>query len=294
LRSERFGLEPEITIKLAQRGVRIYEVPITYHGRTYEEGKKIGIRDGFEALWTIARFWLKKDVYGEGGPDILDVLSGAKRFNSWMAETLRPHLGKRVMEIGAGIGNMSVLLCRHRESYIATDIDDEHLARLSVRLAHRPQVSIQYCNLEEPEGFSQHRDSLDTVICVNVLEHVGDHAAGLRHIHSVLRPGGSAVILVPQDMSVYGTLDEVLGHCRRYSQAELRQRMEEAGFDVVQMIEFNRATRPGWIWNGRVLKRRYFSRFQIGAFDRLVWLWKRLDRILPWPGTSIIGVGVRR
>jgi glycosyltransferase involved in cell wall biosynthesis len=294
LRSERFGMEPEITIKLAQRGARVYELPISYHGRTYEEGKKIGLLDGFEALWTILRFWWKKDIYGEGGPDILDVLSDAKHFNRWMADTLRPHVGNRIMEIGAGIGNISVLLCRHRELYIATDIDREHLARLSVRLAHRPQVRVQYCNLEEPDGFANHQNDLDTAICVNVLEHVANDAAGLRHIHSVLRPGGQAIILVPQDMKVFGTLDEVLQHCRRYSKEELRDKMQQAGFTVTHMIEFNRVTRPGWIWNGRILKRRYFSRFQIGTFDRFVWLWKRLDHYMPWPGTSLIAVGVRQ
>jgi glycosyltransferase involved in cell wall biosynthesis len=55
LKSNRFGIEPEITGRVAQRGWRIYEVPIAYHGRSYEEGKKIGWRDGFVALWTIIR-----------------------------------------------------------------------------------------------------------------------------------------------------------------------------------------------------------------------------------------------
>jgi hypothetical protein len=90
------------------------------------------------------------------------------------------------------------------------------------------------------------------------------------------------------------TLDEALEHCRRYSQEELRDKMQRAGFTVTQMIEFNRVTRPGWIWNGRILKRRYFSRFQVGAFDRSVWLWKCLDSHLPCPGTSLIAVGVRQ
>ncbi|HNX52069.1 MAG TPA: glycosyltransferase family 2 protein [Thermoanaerobaculaceae bacterium] len=54
--SERFGFEPEFTARVAQMGVRIYEVPISYHGRTYAEGKKIGWKDGFEAIWCILKF----------------------------------------------------------------------------------------------------------------------------------------------------------------------------------------------------------------------------------------------
>jgi hypothetical protein len=56
LRSDRFGFEPEFTAKVARLGVRIYEVPISYHGRTYAEGKKIGWKDGVAAVWSILRF----------------------------------------------------------------------------------------------------------------------------------------------------------------------------------------------------------------------------------------------
>ena len=93
---------------------------------------------------------------------------------------------------------------------------------------------------------------------------------------------------------MYGTLDEVLGHYRRYSEAELRKKMEAAGFRVDRVLHFNRITRPGWWLNGRVLKRRHFSRFQLWWFDRLVWLWRRIDRYLPWPSISVIAVGRKR
>ena len=56
LTSDRFGIEPEITARLARSGARIYEVPISYHGRTYAEGKSIGWRDGVQAMWLIFKF----------------------------------------------------------------------------------------------------------------------------------------------------------------------------------------------------------------------------------------------
>jgi glycosyltransferase involved in cell wall biosynthesis len=58
LKSSRFGFEPEITAKVAKRGYRIFEVPISYSGRTYEEGKKIGLKDAFSAIYSIVRFWV--------------------------------------------------------------------------------------------------------------------------------------------------------------------------------------------------------------------------------------------
>jgi glycosyltransferase involved in cell wall biosynthesis len=294
LRSERFGIEPELTIKLAQRGVSMYEVPISYRGRTYDEGKKIGLKDAIQALWLILYYGLRRDIYQDDGARILDALSHTRRFNRWMADTIRRDVGQRVLEIGAGIGNLSQYLAPRRKSYTISDYDDEHLARLRVRFQHRPNVTLMRCDLSRAEDFAAITEQADTVICLNVLEHIEDDAVGLRNIASALMPGGLAIVLVPQDQRIYGTLDVVLGHYRRYSEAELRARMEAAGFEVERIVEFNRVTRPGWILNGRILKRRHFSRFQLWVFDRMVWLWRRTDGVLPWPAVSLIGVGRKR
>jgi glycosyltransferase involved in cell wall biosynthesis len=291
LRSDRFGMEPELTVKLAQRGVAIYEVPISYRGRTYNEGKKIGLKDAVYALAAVLWYGVKRDIYLDRGARILDALAQTPRFNRWMADTIRPWVGTRVLEIGAGIGNLSQFLAPRRQSYIATDIDDEHLGRLRVRFQNRPNLSSARCDLADPRDFIALREQADTVICLNVLEHIADDGVGLRNIASALVPGGRAIVLVPQDQSIYGSLDKVLGHYRRYSEAELRTRMEAAGLTVETVLHFNRATRPGWYWNGRVLRRQHFSRFQLWVFERLVWLWRRIDGILPWPAVSIIGIG---
>ncbi len=294
LRSDGFGFEPEVTIKLAQRQVRIYETPISYHGRTYEEGKKIGKLDAFFALATTLRFALQRDIYKESGPEILDTLSSAQRFNRWMADTIRPYVGRRVLEIGAGIGNLSRCLAPRRELYLASDIDAEHLARLQTRLSHRPNFRAVTCDLSKPADFDALEGQVDTVVCLNVLEHVEDDETGLANIHRALTPGGLAIVLVPEGMSVYGELDRVLGHCRRYSEEELRKKVEAAGFEVERLFGFNRPTRPGWWFNGRILRRRSFSRFQLGVFDRLVWLWRRIDGALPWKPTSLIVVARKK
>jgi hypothetical protein len=101
------------------------------------------------------------------------------------------------------------------------------------------------------------------------------------------------VVLVPQGQGVYGTLDEVLGHYRRYSRNELEAKMTKCGFRVERVLEFNRITYPGWFVNGRILRKRSFSRFQLSIFDALVPVWRQIDKLLPWPPTSVIGIGVR-
>lgn len=293
LRSNRFGIEPELTIKLSKRLARIFEVPISYYGRTYAEGKKIGLKDAIQALWVILRFGLTRDIYVDNDAGILDAMAQTPNFNRWMADTIRPFCGHKVLEIGAGIGNLTAQLLRGRQKYVATDINPEHMARLATRFSYRPMLGIREANLENPGHFAELKEGFDTVVCLNVLEHVPDDRTGLKNIWSTLQPGGRAIILVPEGMSVYGTLDKVLGHCRRYSEEELRTKMTEAGFVVEQVVNFNRPTRPGWFVNGRILKKDVFSPFQLGVFDRLVWLWRRIDGYLPWRPTSIIGVGVK-
>lgn len=293
IRSRRFGIEPEITIKIAKRQARVYEVPIRYNGRTYEEGKKIGFKDAVQALGVILKYWLVDDLYKDPGAEILDAFSVAPRFNRWMADTIRPFLGQRVLEIGAGMGNLSRMLVRGREQYIASDIDDEHLGRLQNRLQHWSRLRVVRCDLTNPADFAPLHRALDTVVCLNVLEHISEDVEGLRNIFSVLQPGGRAIVLVPHGQSVFGQLDVVLGHHRRYSHEGFRRVLEEAGFQVEQILDFNRVSRPGWYFNGRLLKRSRISRTQLRAFDALVPLWRKIDTWFPWGSTSLIAVARR-
>lgn len=294
IRSNRFGIEPEITIKLAKRQARIYEMAISYHGRTYEEGKKIGFWDAVQALLVILRFSASGDVYTDSGQSILDAFAHTPKFNRWMADTIRPYVGKRVLEIGAGMGNLTRQLIPGRQVYVATDIDEEHMARLRVRLHHRLNLQVAHCDAANPADFVPFAGQMDTVICLNVLEHIEDHHRTLTNIHSALMPGGRAIILVPQDQKIYGAMDEALGHVLRYSKELLRSRIEEAGFTVEGILDFNRPSRPGWYFSGKVLQKREISRLQLRIFEKLVWLWRRIDRVLPWPSVSIIAICVKR
>jgi glycosyltransferase involved in cell wall biosynthesis len=293
LRSQRFGFEPETTIKLAKRQARIYETPISYSGRTYDEGKKIGLKDAFEAFWVILKTALSRDIYVDKDKDILDAFASAPNFNRWMADTIRPYVGRHVLEIGAGMGNLTRQLLPGRKRYVATDIDREHLERLGNRLSHRPNLEIAELNAAHPENHAPFQGRMDTVICLNVLEHIEDHMAALRNIRSMLTAGGRAIVLVPCGQSIYNCLDEELGHFLRYSEEQLRERMTAAGFHVETILRFNRASRPGWWLNGSILKKRTISRLQLRNFDRMVWLLRRIDAYLPWQQTSIIGIGRR-
>jgi glycosyltransferase involved in cell wall biosynthesis/phospholipid N-methyltransferase len=294
IRSNDFRLEIELTAKVAKRNARIFEVPISYIGRTYREGKKIGWRDGFKALWAIGRYWHIDDLYLDDpwGGAILHNLERARRFNRWMADAIRPHVGQRVLEIGAGIGNITSWLLP-RERYLASDINENYLQYLRNSAVGKPYLEVARVDLEEAATFEQLQGQFDTVVCLNVLEHVRDPEAALRHMRGALAPGGRVVIYVPQGQGLYSTLDEALQHRCRYDPAMLVGELQRTGFTVELWQQFNRASVPAWWLNGKVLRRRNFSRVQLKGLDWMVPLLRGLDRLLPWPGLGLIAVARR-
>jgi SAM-dependent methyltransferase len=223
------------------------------------------------------------------GAATLERMAAAPRYNRWMFDRLHPWVGRRVLEIGAGIGNMSVFLA-DRERVVLTDTEPYYLGRLRERFADRPQVSVAELRLPAVSpGLVAER--LDTVVCLNVLEHIEDDRASLRAMHHLLQPGGRLVLLVPSLRALYGTLDEALGHFRRYVPDELSEKLRAAGFHLRHLEYFNLAGVPGWWVAGRVLRRRLIPTGALRWYEALVPLF-RLERLLPWRiGQSLIAIG---
>jgi glycosyltransferase involved in cell wall biosynthesis len=287
---EGFEIEPEIAIKLAKRGARIFEVPIRYAGRTYQEGKKIGWQDGVRAMWAIIRFGYSDYIYAEDeyGSQILGRLNRAPRFTKWMADVIRPFVGEKVLEIGAGTGNLTVQLIPRR-LYWASDINPLYLTYLENVGLNRPYMRVGYTDGEKGDSFPQEQ-KFDTVICLNVVEHLADDLAALQNIRSVLEDGGRAIVLVPCGPWLFGTLDDVLGHHRRYTRKQLTEVAENAGFHLENLLEFNRVGIIAWWLNGRLLRRRTFGLWQIKILNLLTPLFRVLDNFLPLPPLSLIAV----
>jgi SAM-dependent methyltransferase len=289
--SNDFRIEPELTIKLAKREARIFEVPISYSGRTYQEGKKINWKDGFRAILAMLRFWISDRVYTEDahGSQILARLSRAPRFNAWMADVVRPHCGRRVLEIGSGTGNLTRKLVP-RDAYVASDVNPLYLQTLHHLTHDRPYLDVTLTDVTRGDSFPQVPGGFDTVVCLNVVEHVDDDKGALENIRRVLSPGGKAIVLVPQGPALFGTLDEVLGHKRRYTDASLRGLALDAGFEVQELLRFNRVGTPAWWLNGKLLRRRHFGLAQIAALNFLTPLFRLVDRALPFQPLSLIAI----
>jgi glycosyltransferase involved in cell wall biosynthesis len=294
IRSDRFGFEPEITMKSAKRKLRIYEVPISYHGRTYEEGKKIGWKDGVKVFGVILHFWLIDDLYVEPyGRGALNNITGTPQYVSWMTSLLRPHVRDTVLELGAGIGNIAARMMGKRAHYIASEKDTLYLHALRNRFLRTPNVSVQQLDPSSPADFEPLRESVESVLCLNVLEYVENPHMTLGYIREALQIDGVLLVLVPQGTGLYGTVDQTLGHKRRFKLRELQQLLEQNGFEVVRWEQLNKIGVPAWWIFGRLLKRKHIGKITLKLFDKTVWFWRWVEHLLPWPGLSLIAVARR-
>lgn len=291
LTANDFRLEPELAIKLAKRGARIFEVPISYAGRTYQEGKKINWRDGIEALVAILKYGISDNLFSadEHGSHTLNRLSRAPRFNAWMADFIRPYCGQHVLEIGSGTGNLTREIVP-RTLYVASDINPLYVDTLRGMTVERPYLKVSITDVTKRESFPRIPGGFDTVVCLNVVEHVEDDGAALRNIRDVLADRGRAIILVPQGPQARGTLDEALGHRRRYTVESLRELADASGFVIADILSFNRVGWPAWWLNGKILKRRTFGLPQVLALNMLTPIFRRIDAHLPFPPLSLVAI----
>ena len=242
------------------------------------------------AFGAIVKFAFSNRIYTpeQSSSEILARLARAPHFTSWIADTLRPYMGEHVLELGAGAGTLSLKLVP-RTLYWATDVNSLHLDELRSLQVTRPYLQVCFTDAAQVSSFPRD-EAIDTVVCVNVLEYLEDDIGALRNAWSVLPQGGRAIVVVPHAPRLYGSVDRLLGHRRRYRKEQLIAAGEQAGFQVKKVLGFNRATSPAWWLNGKVLHRTTFGLVQIEILNLLVPLFRRIDSWLPLPPLSLIAV----
>ena len=295
LRSRDFGIEPEMTCKVARMRARIYEVPISYNGRTYEEGKKIGLKDAFKAVYTLIRFSRWEAPPDDVGAITLRRMEGLAAYNRWLHDRFDAFLGKRVLEVGSGVGNQTRYFA-NRERVVASDIEPHYLRELRRRFEDSENVRV--ASFVFPLGDSERADlrdeRIDSIVCMNVLEHIEQDGPTLRDFAAVLPPGGRLVLLVPALPALYGTLDVELNHFRRYDKAGLAKLVTDSGFEVKDIRFLNRPGVFGWWLNSRLLRRKVLPKGQLSAFKWLMPILKREETNPPSFGMSLLVLGERR
>jgi glycosyltransferase involved in cell wall biosynthesis len=294
IRSDRFGFEPEITMKCSKRKFRIYEVPISYHGRTYEEGKKIGWKDGVKALGVVLYFWIVDDLYKESyGQNYLNTLTGTPAYLNWLVSIVRPNLGDRILELGAGLGSLTGMLMGKRLRYLAGEKEPLHLHSLRNRFLRTPNVEVRELSAAEPEGFEDLKGSFDTALLLKTLEYSENPKACLALMHQSLEANGRLIISVPQGEKL-NSLDRGMGYLHRFTKTGLTGMLEQAGFVVERSMQLNKVGRLAWAVFGGVLGNEKVNKLSLKLFDKTVWITRMLEPVLPWSGLNLVVIARKK
>jgi glycosyltransferase involved in cell wall biosynthesis len=281
LTSDRFGLEPELTARLAQWGARIYEVPISYHGRTYVEGKSIGWRDGVEALWLIFKFrFIDNRATDEPVTLTRQSLAHAPRFRRWILSWFGEYLGDSVLEVDAGPGQTtSHFLGAHK--LVVTDAQRVHVESLRRRFGHMENVEI-FESADLPSDLE-----LDSAVVIESLQRVAEPKEFLAFVAGSVRSGGHILIQVPAVIELFGPTDEAAGHLRRFDRESIEEVVRGAGLDPVRIAEVNRLGAVAWRLHHAV------GAGPIGGmtarmYDSLVPIARFVEHFLRGPGLSLL------
>lgn len=230
------------------------------------------------------------------GQDTLNALDKADAFNRWMYETISPFCKGEILEIGSGIGNISVHFFKENRKLLVSDIRDYYCELLRNKFETNSNfLGVRKIDLIHPEFDVQYQalfQRFDTVFALNVIEHIEKDHLALENASKFLKPGGNLIILVPSYSFLFNEFDRQLEHYRRYTLPSLELIFVKQKLKVIHSQYFNLAGIAGWFFSGRLLKRKIIPKGQLKLFNRLVPLFKLLDTLVfKRAGLSSIVVG---
>lgn len=212
------------------------------------------------------------------------------RLDSWLFEEAEPFIGERILEVGCGHGNLTQHLLS-RQLVVGIDISRSSIATFKQRFLDQPHVHGFVRDITDPSVLELASWQFDTVIALNVLEHIEQEERALEHISGLLQPGGYFIVIVPALPGLYGSMDRSIGHFRRYTAGNLRQKLERK-FSVHYLRYFNLLGIAGWWLNGKIFRRRVPPQGQLRVFNLLVPLVRATERVVRMPvGLSLLAVG---
>lgn len=245
-----------------------------------------------DASRTDRRYSQTQDRYAA---DDLETMQEARRYTDHVFGLVRPFLGSRVLEVGSGIGTISSRLVDVAEMVVGIEPNPNCTERIQAVMGRHPRFTLRTCHFEECEPAELASLRFDSVLLVNVLEHIEQDVNSLKAFERILVPGGHVVVFVPALQMAYGPLDAELGHHRRYSKRTLRAAFENAGLEIVRLRYTNPIGLAGWMYNSHISKSTRHSLAQVKLFETMVAPWALpLERLVPPPiGLSLIAVGRR-
>ncbi|HOC57486.1 MAG TPA: class I SAM-dependent methyltransferase [Verrucomicrobiota bacterium] len=220
-------------------------------------------------------------------------MSKAERYRRWQFDVVAPFVRGKVLEVGGGIGNFTPELAGVAKWVTSIEPNAYCHARLLEKTKVLPNVQVLNVTVEALDNQVSAADAFDTIILMNVLEHIKDDEGVLRRLKQRLARGGRVVVLVPAGPWAFGSTDVRLGHYRRYSRKSARDLMAKLNLEVEKLRYYNFIGVWAWWWNAKVTRRQSQRDAQIRVFDRLfVPMISRIEKMLPPPlGQSVLIVG---
>lgn len=224
--------------------------------------------------------------------EIQQRLSKATRYNRWLYDSFKDYLGSRILDTGCGYGNITQFILDEAEIVVGLDISPAFYEAVTRRFAGRPNFRPVLGDMLDRNLVASLKPyGIDTVVCVNVLEHIGDDEGVLDTVREVLVSGGRLVLLVPAFRSLFGSMDRADGHFRRYCRSELVAKLNRCGFHVVAARYMNLLGIVGWFLNGKILRRTFIPESHYAAYDRLVPVLRSVESRIAVPlGLSLLCV----
>lgn len=228
----------------------------------------------------------------------LQVMKLAGWYNNWLFSHVAPNLKGKILEVGAGIGNFTSLLAKKGQVW-AIDVEKDYISDLKKKFGGK--VKVGYGDIEKDKYFFKRhlpagrQGKFETIVCMNVLEHIKDDRKALKNMNKLLKKGGRLVLLVPAHSFAYGTLDENLGHFRRYSKKELSEKLEKAGLGIEKLNFLNFLGIWGWFMNAKILNEPTLPGNQLKIFDVLSRPFLFLEKFIEPPfGLSVLVVAKKK
>jgi len=224
-------------------------------------------------------------------------LPDAVNYHRWILDLVRAYVRGRLLEVGFGYGQYTRAMAELVDELVAVDVDPECLG---IQDSLPANAELMVADLSRDDFVGRVGEArYDVSVCLNVLEHVEDDVAALVRLRASLRTGGHLLLLVPAHPALYGPMDKMAGHCRRYGRALLGERFERAGLGLRELKYVNPLGGVGWWFNARFGRPEGLSdpaiNRQILWFDRYVQPVSRLVTPLTAGlfGQSLWAVGVR-
>lgn len=218
------------------------------------------------------------------------LLSERYNYNHWIYNNIQNFIGHNILEVGAGIGNITDFII-FRNKLTLIDIDQSYVDYLNAKYSfrNRSNFNVFKADIQNIDSSSLAAATYDTVICLNILEHLENDRKAVENMISLLQPGGQLIILVPALNILYGSMDVSFGHHRRYNKKQLNTLVEGQNLDIVKFYYLNFLGLFGWLINGRILKKTELPENQTKIFDKLVPFLGFAENIIKPPvGQSLI------